>query len=222
MSKKHGINLLVSDYAFYADKEDHIVQTVVLEGSNKLKADLYMKSEKEFNDYLMYKLGLSEKQTDEILSNNNQWAKKFDNFELKYEWRLADSGGNELKQCIDIIKKNGRMKWDNPEYVSRLREEIEVIAKNGKKDLSGYFLPIVEVLNHPNSTRLALALGCESHLAHTAGTRKPVMRIVIIQKLMMPARCCISAILARNNTMNPATSATTAAKLGMNMVRMVS
>jgi hypothetical protein len=40
------------------------------------------------------------------------------------------------------------MKWNDPIYVERLRTELNVISKNGIKDLTPYFLPIVEVLDH--------------------------------------------------------------------------
>ena len=148
MSKKHDIKLLASDYAFYATPEDRVVQTMVLEGANQLKSSLHMKSESEIRKYLTSELNLSEPQASTVINNNTEWAKKFDNFELKYEWRLADSGGNALQQCMEIIKKNGRMKWENPIYKSRLREEIQVISLNGKKDFSAYFLPIYDVINH--------------------------------------------------------------------------
>jgi len=149
MANKHNVQILASDYAFYAEKSDKIVQQMVLEGKNILKSDLHMKNEAEFAQYLTETMGLGVIESAKILDNNAVWAKNFDNFELKYEWRLADNGTiPALQQCMDIIKKNGRMKWEDPVYTARLREEINVIAKNGKKDLSGYFLPIVEVLNH--------------------------------------------------------------------------
>lgn len=147
MSKKHGITLLASDYAFYSDKEDHIVQTMVLEGANKLKANLHMKSGEEFQEYLIKKLGLTEEQSTQILNNNNEWAKNFDSFELNYKWRLADGGENPAKKCIDIIKKKGLMKWDNPMWVARLKEEMGVFSKNGIFDLTPYFLPIHDVID---------------------------------------------------------------------------
>src|SRR5271154_5756350 len=49
---------------------------------------------------------------------------------------------------MEIIKKVGRMKWDNPVWTARLREEINVISKNGVKDFSAYFLPICDVVTH--------------------------------------------------------------------------
>ncbi len=148
MGRKYQIAVVASDYAFYAEKDDHIVQTMVLEGKNKLKSNLHMKTDEEFYSYLYNVMKLSQEEAVRIMSDNDTFAHSFDGLELKYEWRLADSGSvPALQQCMDIIKKNGRMKWENPEYVSRLREEIQVIAKNPKKDMCGYFLPIVEVLD---------------------------------------------------------------------------
>ena len=147
MSKKYGITALVSDYAFYASKEDHAAQTMVLGGS-KLKSDLHMKTDEEFYKYLYTVMNLSQDEAAQLIYNNNEWAKNFDNFELKYEWHLADSGGNAAQQCMEIIKKKGLMKWDNPLWTARLREEFLVIAKNKVKDLSPYFLPIHDVINY--------------------------------------------------------------------------
>ena len=148
MSKKHNIPALVSDYAFYAEKDDHIVQTMVLEGKNQLKSDLYMKSNEDVVNYLVNTLCLVNTDAQKIIENNDKFAELFNNFELKYQYRLADSGGNALAQCMEIIKKNGRMKWDDSVYTSRLREEIKVISHNGIKDFSAYFLPICDVVTH--------------------------------------------------------------------------
>lgn len=148
MGKKHSIQLLASDYAFYADASDKIVQTMISEGKNTLKSSLHMKTAEEIVAYLTMVLGLSGDEASQALSNNNSWAKNFDTFELKYEWRLADSGGNALQECMEIIKKKGLMRWEDPIWASRLREEISVIAKNKVKDLSPYFLPIHDVINH--------------------------------------------------------------------------
>ena len=146
MSKKHGIPALASDYAFYAEKSDHIVQTMVQEGANKIKSDLHMKTQEEMESYLECSLLLNKQEIALILSQNDSFAHKFDDFKLKYEWRLADSGGNALQQCMEIIKNKGLMRWDDKVWIARLREEISVIAKNKVKDLSPYFLPIHDVI----------------------------------------------------------------------------
>jgi DNA-directed DNA polymerase III PolC len=148
MAKKHGITTLVSDYAYYANREDKIVQTMRLEGNNKLHPNFHMKNESEIYAYLYQALNVSQNDAVSLLGNNETWAKRFDGLTLKYDWRLADSGEDPLKKAMEIIKENGRMRWDDPVWVDRLKEELNVIAKNGKKDLTAYFLPIRDVLNH--------------------------------------------------------------------------
>lgn len=148
MNKKHKINLIASDYAFYAKPEDRVVQTMVLEGKDKLKSSFHMKNDAEFSEYLMGHLNLKEDVSNSICYNNDQWAKNFDDFELKYEWRFADSGGNALQKIMEIIKAKRLMQWDDPKWKARLREEITVIAKNKVKDISPYFLPEHDVINY--------------------------------------------------------------------------
>lgn len=147
LSAKHKLTTIASDYAYYAKKEDKIVQTMRLEGNNKLQPNLYMKNEEEIGTYLS-QLGLNGTDIGTIIANTDKWADKFNGFKLEYDWRLADSGGTPIQQAMAIIRQNGRMRWDDPKYVARLKEELEVIAKNPKKDLTAYFLPIRDVLNH--------------------------------------------------------------------------
>lgn len=143
---RFGITLLVTDYAYFAHREDKVVQTMRLEGNDKLHPTLNMKSEQDARDYLANVMKLSETEINSILANNEAWAKTFD-FKFKFDWRLADPGGEPLKIAMEIIKANGRMRWDDKKWVDRLREELNVIAKNPKKDLTAYFLPIRDVLN---------------------------------------------------------------------------
>lgn len=159
LAKKHGLKLLATDYAYYAHKEDKIVQTMRLEGNNKLQPNLHMKSEEEILSYFRNFLKLTEEDSKAILANNDEWAARFDKLELKYEWRLADPGGNPLALAMDIIRQNGRMRWNDKVWVNRLKEEIEVIAKNPKKDLTAYFLPIRDVLNHYKESGLLTGPG---------------------------------------------------------------
>ena len=149
LAKRYNTPILVSDYAYYANQDDRAVQDIVLEGKDRIHSYLHMKSQEEILNYLEKNMGLSLSEANKIVGNNTQWAKLFDNFELKYEWRLASTEGeNPLKKAMEIIKRNGRMRWDDKIYVDRLRTELEVIAKNGIKDLTPYFLPIVEVLDY--------------------------------------------------------------------------
>lgn len=147
LSEKYGIKSLVSDYAYYSNKEDKIVQTMILESHNTLHPNFYMKNGDEIVSYLSNKLNLNQTDINKILTNNNEWSKQYDDFNLKYQWKLADTGLSALSQAMEIIKKNGRMEWNNPVWIERLKTEIQVIAKNGIKDLTPYFLPICDIMN---------------------------------------------------------------------------
>jgi len=148
LANKYNLPILATDYAYYSNKEDKIVQAMRLEGDTKLQPNFHMKNQDEIVSYLTKQMNLTVLQAEAVLENNTKWASLFDNLTLTYEWRLADSGGDPLKQAMVIIRENGRMRWDDSTYVERLRYELNVIAKNGKKDLTAYFLPIRDVLNH--------------------------------------------------------------------------
>lgn len=148
LAAKNNLKLLVSDYSFYANKEDKIVQTMRLEGNDKLHQNLHMKTTQEIEQYLSSVVGLDSESISQILKNNNNWASLFDNFSLKYDLRLSKVDGSPIKKVMDVISQRGRMDWNNPQYVARLKEEIDVICKNPKRDLSAYFLPIADIINY--------------------------------------------------------------------------
>jgi DNA polymerase III alpha subunit len=148
LARRSTTPILVSDYAYYAAREDKIVQTMVLEGRNKLYPNLYMKTGLELKRYLTDVLKIDDAGADHILRMNNEWAKRYDGFKLKYDWVLADVGPNPMSQINETIKKVGRMRWNDPMWVARLKEEMQVLAQNGVKDLTPYFLPICDVMNY--------------------------------------------------------------------------
>lgn len=145
LANKHGITILVSDYAYMSKKEDKVVQTMRLDSNDKLQPNLFMKNEEEIFQYLTTIMGISLEEAKRLISNNDEWAKRFDGFTLKYETKLVHYDGDPLKRAMELIKKNNRMKWDDPVWVERLREEFKVIAKNPVKDFLPYFFPIIEV-----------------------------------------------------------------------------
>jgi len=56
-----------------------------------------------------------------------------------------DLDAQYLRMIADLIKEHGRMPRDEPEYITRLEEEIEVIANNGVVNFLPYFLFVEEV-----------------------------------------------------------------------------
>ena len=148
LAKRHGVKILYSDYAFYSTPEDKAVQDVRLSQDNiKEHTKRHMQTSEEAVANLK-KLGISENDISKILEENDIWAKRFDGFSLKFDYRLPEVVGDKppLELCLDIIKSTGRLP-NNPVYLERLKYEISVLAKNGKVDLTPYFLPIRDVLD---------------------------------------------------------------------------
>lgn len=137
--------VLINNYSYYANEGDHVVQSMKLGEDERFAQSQHMRSIEDVTPYLTEKLGLSEEGIYDLTCNSNLWAKNFDGFKLKYEYRLPDSGPEPSKQLIEIIKKVGRMDWENPIYVQQFREEFDLLTKNGIIDLIPYFLPIVDV-----------------------------------------------------------------------------
>lgn len=151
IAKKTNTKILYTDYAYYAEKTDKIVQDVVLSSIDKRESvDRYMQSTKEAKTYLKEVLKLTEVEAQSMLENNIQWAKQFDGFELKYQVELVQNMtvSDPIEYTLNIIKTSKRMKWDNKLYVDRLNYEMDVLAKNGTVNLLPYFFPIRDVLKH--------------------------------------------------------------------------
>lgn len=137
--------VLINNYAYYAHEGDQVVQSMKLGEENRIEQKQHMRSIDDCKEYLSEELGLSEEGIYDLVSNSNLWAKNFDNFELKYDYRLPDTGENSKQQLIDIVHSVGRMNWDDPRYVEQYEEELALLADNGVIDLIPYFLPIVDV-----------------------------------------------------------------------------
>jgi DNA-directed DNA polymerase III PolC len=149
LAKRHGIDVLYSDYAFYSEPEDKAVQDVRLfQDDIRDHTKRHMQSSEEAASYLKNKLGLPDLEIEKIFNNNSRWASEFDYLDLKYEYRLPEVEGESpaLNICLDKIRQMGRLPKDQA-YHDRLKYEISVLSKNGKLDLIPYFLPIKDVLD---------------------------------------------------------------------------
>jgi len=149
LGKSLGVRILYSDFAFYAEKDDKLVQDVRLSGENfKDPTVKHMQSTEEARAYLGG-MGISEQEIDSILSNNSEWAKTFDSLKLNYgvQVPLVDNNEDALQKTVRLIKEVGRMPWGDKIYEDRLRHEISVLAKNGTENLLPYFFPIKDVID---------------------------------------------------------------------------
>lgn len=150
LAKKHSIPVIYTDYSYYATPEDKSVQDVRLaQDGIREHAKRHMQTSDEAVSYLKNKLGLDETKIAEILEENSRWAGQFDNFSLNYDYRIpaVESDKPALDLCLKMVREGGRLPVDNPMYMDRLKMEIQVLAKNGKVDLTPYFLPIRDIMN---------------------------------------------------------------------------
>lgn len=148
LAKKFGDPIIMSDYAYFAVAEDKLVQDMKLEDT-KFYAHYDMKSLEDMKPYFLEKMKFTEQDIQSMVDNSVEFSKMFDNFELKYDYRLPKFEGTSLEVTMDIIKKTGRAHLlKNPKYTERLKYEIKTLKDNGILDLLPYFFPIGDVLNY--------------------------------------------------------------------------
>lgn len=142
--------LLISSYSYYSNEKDKVVQDMRLGEKTKIYQKMYVCSTQEAIPYLEKSLKLSQDKIRKMVDNSHQWVKNFENFKLKYNYRLPTVEGNKgpKELLIDIINKNGRMKWHDPVYLKRFRGELELLTNNGVLNLIPYFLPIVAIYKY--------------------------------------------------------------------------
>jgi DNA-directed DNA polymerase III PolC len=138
--------ILLNDYSYFANEGDKLVQDLKLGDEHRLYTKLYMRSSEDVKEYFSKHYDLE--YLNDLIENTYEWAKEFDNFELKYDYQLVKEHDNHLKATMELVEKIGRFDKNNPEHVKRLRHELEVIHNNGKIDLLPYFFPISRVLNY--------------------------------------------------------------------------
>ena len=148
MAKKYGDRCLISDDAHYAIPEDKVVQNSLLGENFRFYGDYSLLKTSEVLKYYKESLEMSDEEVDALVENSHTWASKFDNFDLKYEYRLPTPEDEPMKLIMKSIKELGRFDSSNPEAVRRLRWELDVFANNGVVNILPYFFPIQKVLDH--------------------------------------------------------------------------
>lgn len=137
--------VLINNYSYYADEGDQVVQSMKLGEERRINQKQHMKSIDEAKEYLHKVLELDDSEVSSLVSNSHKWAKGFDDFSLKYNYRLPNAGSDPKGQLLKVIEEVGRMDWNNPVYVKQYEEELSLLTENGVIDLIPYFLPIADV-----------------------------------------------------------------------------
>lgn len=142
-AQKYNLPILISDDSHFAYPEEKVVQDIRLQagGGSWRFHNSYHRQSSEESALHFRGVGVSDKTIEEWVENSYEWSSKFKNFELKYDVSLPTKFYPEktLLHTMELIKKHGRMDWNNQEYTNRLAEEIKLLHKNGKIDLLPYF-----------------------------------------------------------------------------------
>lgn len=95
-------------------------------------------------------LGLTEKQIEEMVDNSYHFASHFDNFKIhtkKDKFVLESAPQDWLQQVKQKIDRHGRMNWEDPAMVTRLKKELAILTNNGVINLMPYFFTVEDVAN---------------------------------------------------------------------------
>ena len=157
LARDHGDPILVSDDAHYAHPQEKVIQEVRLaqSGSWKFFGSYHRQSSDEAFHYFKTQMGISEKEFEGWVDNSRAWAARFASFKLEskpelptphYEVRYEGAGvKSSLGYAMKLVAEHGRMDWSKPEYVARLKQEIDLLYRNGTVDLLPYFFLDEEV-----------------------------------------------------------------------------
>lgn len=151
MAKKYGIKCLVSDDSHFASPEDKIVQDIRLAqggGAWRFHKSYHRMSSDEAWSYFQanFPKTVDQKTFDEWIDNSHEWRDRFKDFRMDTTPSLptkffpADTLGHTKK----LIQQHGRMRMTR-EYVDRLKQEIQILHRNGTIDLLPYFMIDEEV-----------------------------------------------------------------------------
>lgn len=153
LADKYKDPILISLDSHFATKEQKIIQDAKLgNGSENWKFynSLHIMPSEEAAETLKHTMQVGDRKIEEWIDNSYMFASKFDNFSIptsKDRWVLREFEGDfstELKRRID---RHGRMVWSDPEMVKHLKEEIEILAYNGRLNLLSYFFTVEDGAN---------------------------------------------------------------------------
>jgi DNA polymerase III alpha subunit len=163
LAKKHKVPVTLGDDSHYSTPDAAIVQDVRLSQKGPWrfytggKHNTYhrMTSDEAWTHFQSMP-GVGEKEFESWIANSHDLASRFKDFkfesvpslptkfyEAEYQkrpWYVPGKASNSVQYTMELIRKQGRMKWDSSKYIGRLRQEIDLLHSNGTIDLLPYFM----------------------------------------------------------------------------------
>jgi hypothetical protein len=142
MSRKYGVKVIPSDDSHFATAEEKVVQDVRLaqQGDWRFHNSYNRQTSDDVWSYLQQHLPVPRSEFESWIENSIEWGGRFKGFAMDTTPRLPTKffPSNSLQFTRELIDRYGRME-KRPEYIKRLRAEIEILHRNGKIDLLPYF-----------------------------------------------------------------------------------
>lgn len=153
LAEKNKDKVIISLDSHYATPNQKVIQDARLGNGDenwRFYNSYHIMSTEEAAVILKKTLGIGDKKIEEWVDNSYFWASNFDNFSLKTSkdrWILAGDSERFTSRLKSTIDKWGRMNWDDPLMMDRLKHEIQTLAYNKKINLLAYFEIIEDIAN---------------------------------------------------------------------------
>lgn len=154
LAKKYGDPIIVSDDSHFADPEDKIVQDVKLSamtgGNWRFYGSYHRQSSEEAFAYFSKYMNTELKEFEGWVDNSYLFAEKFKDFKFVDRKQLPTKfyPSDTLRHLYTLIKKHGRMDWNSPQMMERLKSEVNLLHFNGTMDFLPYFFNAEGSVSH--------------------------------------------------------------------------
>jgi DNA polymerase III alpha subunit len=161
-AQKYNDPVIISLDSHFATQEQKLIQDARLGNGMenwRFHESLHIMTTDEAAETLTHTLGVDDKTVEGWVDNSYKFASLFDNFKMttnKDRWVLDSVPENFMKKLVDIIQRHGRMNWQDPDMVTRLKYEISVLANNGTINLIPYFFTLEEIAEHCRDNNILL------------------------------------------------------------------
>ncbi len=160
LAKKHNIPILMTTDSHFVNPDQKSLQNVMLQNGDPsgwtFFESYHARTTQDAWDYWQKTYGTSKETTNtfiDAIENGHELASRAKDFEIKDSFHqpevnipedIRTSFKTEDDQLSALllrkVDEHGRMRWDDPKYVDRLRTELNVICRNGIINFSRYFL----------------------------------------------------------------------------------
>ncbi len=154
LAKKYGDPIIISDDAHFTAPEEKIVQDSKLTSGDhtwKFHNSYHRMGGNEAYEYFHGAMGTTEAEFESWVDNSYAFREGFKDFKFKHQVQLLTKPfpTDTLGYLKKLIEKHGRMDKNDPAMMARLKQEIQLLHRNGTVDLLPYFFLAEWAIDEP-------------------------------------------------------------------------